>query len=346
MHSVVKIISVDNLSVQKPVLAPSCLSAPLLVDQEEAAELLRINLEEASQLLQVHCGVKPQVRLHGWAPHISLDLVHEDLEVVLNGVHVELWGIEVRRRWGDELGARRAEELLVDWEGLLAAALELEELVAVLLAQGGVDGVIQSGWVESNTDCDQSVHLVVLLRDGIVLGSLLEVLGPRHVDEDVAEHADGIGVSAHHHVGEPNIVVGCEVCRHNARKHGLLVELDVVEGLEREAEVTQQAVDAQETDDREVSQHAVDGLGTVVTSDCQRLFVALHGGQLLVDLGSLNEGVQHVQHAVAAPGVGVVAKELDFLIVVGLSRDLVPVGAEAVELINKFVDDIPCPVVL
>lgn len=67
---------------------------------------------------------------------------------------------------------------------------------------------------------------------------------------------------------------------------------------------------------------------------------------MLIDLGSLNEGVQHVQHAVAAPGVGVVAKELDFLVVVGLSRNLVPVGAEAVELVDKFVDDIPCPVVL
>lgn len=278
MHSVIKVISVDNLSVQKSVLAPSSLSAPLLVDQEEAAELLRLNLEEASQLLQVHRGVESQVRLHSWAPHVGLDLVHEDLEVVLNGVHVELWGIEVGRCWGDELGARGAEKLLVDWEGLLAAALELEELVTVLLAESGVDGVIQSGRVESNTDGDKRVHLVVLLRDGIVLGSLLEVLGPRDVDEDVAEHADGIGVSTHHHVGETNIVVGCEVRSHDAREHGLLVELDVIEGLERKAEVAQQAVDAQETDDREVSQHAVDGLGSVVTGHCHRLFVALHGG--------------------------------------------------------------------
>lgn len=67
---------------------------------------------------------------------------------------------------------------------------------------------------------------------------------------------------------------------------------------------------------------------------------------MLVDLGSLDKGVQHIEHAIAAPGVGVVAKELNFLIVVGLSCNLVPVGAEAVELVNKFVDDIPCPVVL
>lgn len=67
---------------------------------------------------------------------------------------------------------------------------------------------------------------------------------------------------------------------------------------------------------------------------------------MLIDLGSLDKRVQDVQHAVAAPGVGIVAKKLDFLVVVGLSRNLVPVGAEAVELVDKFVDDIPCPVVL
>lgn len=67
---------------------------------------------------------------------------------------------------------------------------------------------------------------------------------------------------------------------------------------------------------------------------------------MFIDLGSLDKGVQNVQHAVAAPGVGVVAKKLDLFVVVGLSRNLVPVGAEAVELVNKFVDDIPCPVVL
>lgn len=55
----------------------------------------------------------------------------------------------------------------------------------------------------------------------------------------MAEHADGVGVAAHHHVGEPNIVVGREVGSHDTGEHGLLVELDVVEGLEGEAEVAE-----------------------------------------------------------------------------------------------------------
>ena len=75
------------------------------------------------------------------------------------------------------------------------------ELLAVLLAKSSVNGVIQTGRVEGNTDGDQGVHLIVLLRDSVILtATLLEVLCPRDVDEDVAEHANGIGIAAHHHV--------------------------------------------------------------------------------------------------------------------------------------------------
>lgn len=41
-----------------------------------------------------------------------------------------------------------------------------------------MDGVIQTSGLESHTDGNQSVHLLVLLGDGVVLGALLEVLCP------------------------------------------------------------------------------------------------------------------------------------------------------------------------
>lgn len=41
-----------------------------------------------------------------------------------------------------------------------------------------MDSVVQAGGLESNADRDQSEHLVVLLRYRIILGVLLEVLGP------------------------------------------------------------------------------------------------------------------------------------------------------------------------
>ena len=47
--------------------------------------------------------------------------------------------------------------------------------------------------------------------------------------------------------------MGC----HDAREHGFFVHFDVVECLQGEAEVAQQAMHAEEADDGEVSQHSV-----------------------------------------------------------------------------------------
>lgn len=129
----------------------------------------------------------------------------------------------------------------------------------------------------------------------------------RDVDKNVAEHADGIGVAAHHHVGETHVVVGCEVSVHNAGEHGLLVELDVVEGLEGEAEVTEETMDAQESDDGEISKHAIETLGAILASNGHGVLITAPSSQLLCDVRSLDQGVEDVEDAVAAPGVWVVA---------------------------------------
>ena len=100
-----------------------------------------------------------------------------------------------------------------------------------------MDGVVELGGVEGDADGDEGVHLVVLLRDGVVLGGFLEVLRARDVHEDVGEHADGVGVTAQHHVREADVVVGCEVRGHDASEHGFFVQLDVVERFQGEAEV-------------------------------------------------------------------------------------------------------------
>lgn len=100
----------------------------------------------------------------------------------------------------------------------------------------------------------------------------------------MAEHANGIGVAAHHHVGKTHIVVGGEVSVHNAGEHGLLVELNIVEGLEGEAEVTEKTVDAQESDDGEISKHAVETLGAILASNGHRVLVTASSSQLLGDV--------------------------------------------------------------
>lgn len=105
-------------------------------------------------------------------------------------------------------------------------------------------------------------------------------------------------------------------------------------------------MDAEETDDGEVSQHAVEVLGSVGSSDESGVLVALHGRELLGDLGLLDERVEHVEHTVAAPGVGSLAQDLGLLLIVALPCNSSPVGGEGVELIDELINHIPSPVVL
>lgn len=162
----------------------------------------------------------------------------------------------------------------------------------------------------------------------------------------MAEHADGIGVPAHHHVRETDIVVCREVSSHDAGEHGLLVKLNIIERLEGKAEIAQQTVHSQQPDDGKVSQHLVQVLGTIFTCHGQGLLISLHGCQLLGNLRSLDKRVENIENAVASPSVGVLAQDLNLLLVVGLSGDAQSVRAERVELVNELIDDIPGPVVL
>ena len=165
--------------------------------------------------------------------------------MVVYRVGIRAGGVEVRWGGGDEFGAGGAEEFFEEGEGIGPAALEAGELLGVFFAQGGVDGVVEFGGVEGDADGDEGVHLVVFLRDAVVAGAFffLEILCPRDVDEDVAEHADGVSVASHHHVAEADVVVGCEVRGHDAREHGFFVQLDVIQGFEREGEIAEEAVD-------------------------------------------------------------------------------------------------------
>ena len=296
LKSVVKIVGDGRLAIQQATLDPADLAAALLVNKQPRAELLGGHLQETSKLLEVHGGVELEVGANGGVEQGVLDLIHEDGSVVVDGVDVGGGIVEVGRSGVDELGAGGAEELLEDGKGLGAALLHAVELLAILLADSGVDGVIQTGGVESDTDGDQGVHLVVLLGDGIVVvATLLEVLCPRHIHKDVAEHADGIAVAAHHHVGEAHVVVGGEVSGHHTGEHGLLVHLDIVEDLQGKTEVTEQAVHAQQSDDREVAEHLVERAGAVLAGDGQGILPPLGCGQLLADLGTLDERVKHVK---------------------------------------------------
>lgn len=346
LHSVVNVTNVDQVALQETGVVPSELLRPLLVDQEPRPQLLGLDIQEAGQLGEVHGGVKTKVGLDSRVEHVGLDLIHKDGQVVLDGVDVALRLVKVGWHRGDELGAGSTEQLLEDGERLGATTLQLQELVAVLLPKRGVNGVVKTGGVESHADGNEGVHLIVLLGDRVILGILLEVLGPRNEDQNVAEHANSVGIAAHHHVGETNIIVCGKVGSHDAGEHGLLVELNVVQGLESETEITEQAVHPEQTDDGKVTKHAVERLGAVLAGNSHGVLAPLGSSQLFGDLRPLNEGVEDVENAVAAPGVGVLLENLDFLLVVCLSGDPRAVRGKRVELVDELVDNVPSPVVL
>lgn len=76
------------------------------------------------------------------------------------------------------------------------------------------------------------------------------------------------------------------------------------------------------------------------------IFVSLHGIELLVDLAALDERVEYIEDGVAAPGIRVITQELGFFAGGFSAGDAVAVAAEGFELVDEFVDYVPCPVVL
>ena len=83
----------------------------------------------------------------------------------------------------------------------------------------------------------------------------------------MSKRFDGIRISSHHHVSKSNIVVGGDMTSCNTSKQSLLVEFDIVHGFECQYIVSQQAMDAKQTNYREIAQHSIQSLGTKWTGN-------------------------------------------------------------------------------
>ena len=112
--SIVKVTKVDYLTLQESTIIPSNLSASLLVDEKPASKYFGFDVDETCEFVQVHCAIKLQVRLDGWVEEGGLDLIHKDVGMVVDGVNVERWVIEIRGNRRDELRAGSLEELFID----------------------------------------------------------------------------------------------------------------------------------------------------------------------------------------------------------------------------------------
>lgn len=352
LNRIIQLPAHDHLPVQQSPLTPPDLPTPLFIHQQPPSQLLLVDFQEGSQLVEVHGGVEFQVGFDGGVEDGIADLVHENRRMMVHRVNVKRRGRKIRRSRRNKLRARGTEQFLEHGNGFGPPSLQAGELIAVFLAERAVDCIVELGRVEGHADGDERVHLVVFLGDGVELLRLvvlLEVLGAGDVHEDVGEHADGVGVAPHHHVAEADVVVCREMGRHDAGEHGFFVQFDVVEGFQGEGEVAKEAVDAQEADDAEVAEHAVKGAGTVFTGDGVGVRVLLHGGELGGDFGALDEGVKDVEDRVAAPGVGIIAEEGEVIVAGrvggggGVAGDAVTVAAEGFELVDEFINHVPGP---
>ena len=144
------------------------------------------------------------------------------------GIDVQVWGVEVGGGGGDKFWACASEQIFKERQSLRSTSLQSDKLVTILLPQRCVDRIIQLRGIERHAYCNESVHLIILLRDGVVLRVLLEVLGPGDVDEDVRKHANGIGVAAHHHIAEAHIVIRRKMRCHHSCEHSFLIQLNVI----------------------------------------------------------------------------------------------------------------------
>ena len=93
--------------------------------------------------------------------------------------------------------------------------------------------------------------------DGVGVAAHLRARAIRVTGRRMSEHTAGRAASDHHQVREADVVENRDVARRHAREQPLLPEVDRAHRLEREAVVGEQAVHAQQADEREVPHHLV-----------------------------------------------------------------------------------------
>jgi hypothetical protein len=109
----------------------------------------------------------------------------------------------------------------------------------------------------------------------IELRTTLEVFEAEDEEENVGEGTDSVGVSTEHQVGETDIVVDGDVGRSHTSEESLLVEVDSVEHRKCESVVSQEDVNANEAEDREVAEMVVERDGSVFSGSGPKGSIAL-----------------------------------------------------------------------
>ena len=120
----------------------------------------------------------------------------------------------------------------------------------------------------------------------------------------------------------------------------LLLKVNVVEHLEGKRVVAEEHMHPQQTDDAKVAQHLVQRAGAKLAGDLIRVLALILSRKLLNNLGLLDERVEHIKYAVAAPDAAILQQ---LKVVLVLVVNLVPPLRVRLVLVNKLVNDVPEP---
>lgn len=357
----VEVVGDDAVTVKKAtvVLALAVGAAGSLENHELLEDILfgigagRRGVEEGRKLSSVDRRVElEQVADIGHTAD-GENVRKEELEVALDSVgrrvghpSLESLGVLVGRGVDREvLGASLEEELLEHLEGLITTTLERGELVTVVLLDNSHDAVVRRAGRESGADGEEGVHALRLLGDRTVLVTPgVVLLHAEEEDQDRDKGLDRVGPAAESHVGTADVVVGGHMAGSDASEEGTATQLDVLHGLEGEGRVAQENVDAEQADEREVTEVAVQRLGAVLASNVGNLLGALAlllSTELLVDLRLLDKRVEDVEDRVARPNLRRLGEHVELVLrlVLGVGT---PLG-ERLELVHKLVKHVPEP---
>ena len=101
----------------------------------------------------------------------------------------------------------------------------------------------------------------------------------------------------------PDIVVGGDLASRHPAVEALLVELDVLQDLDGLVVVPEEGMEAEQPNQGEVSQHLVKRVTPKVSGHGVRVALGVVHLELLVDVGLVHQGVEHIQHGVYIPNL-------------------------------------------
>lgn len=221
---------------------------------------------------------------------------------------LESRSIFIRRRVNIEVFRAGLEvEILEGLKSLGAATLEDSKLVTVVLLDNGHDVFIGGTGGKGGADGEEGVHSLASLGDRAVLvRSGVVLLHTDEEDENRDEGLNSVRPTSESHVGTSNVVVSGNMASSDPGKESGITKVNILHGLQSQRRVTQQHMNVQQANQREVTQVLVKGLASVLSSNFGNFLNRLARPlslELFVNLRFLDKRIEDVQDRVGGPDI-------------------------------------------